>query len=130
MIHWTVVGDYSGDDLILKAGTNGYAPITDHVELSFDYTTEGNGGLTGTPRVTNFPSVVGAMRNGAVGCRPPTVSGVYERSTIEQLKDGFGGQITGDDMRVAPDKRFMNVQRAGWTYTYRPTKVRQRTTGR
>jgi hypothetical protein len=94
VIRWRVVGDYSGDELILNAGTNGYAPVTDHVELTFDYTSEGNGGLTGTPTVTNFPSVVGALRNGAVGCRAPTMSGAYEHSTITELKDGFGGQLT------------------------------------
>ncbi len=173
VIHWAVVGDYSGEELILNVGTSGYAPVTDHVVLSFDYTNEGNGGLTGKPEITNFPSVTGALRNGADGCRAPTVSGAYEHSTIEQLKDGFGGQLTmvvrtdypmgqvpvactggnqpspartsttetafivpgiglltmgdqltGDDMRVSPDKRSLIVKQAGWTYTYTPTKVR------
>lgn len=173
VIHWSVVGDYSGEDLILNVGTNGYAPVTDHVEIGFDYTTEGNGGLTGEPAVTNFASVMGALRNGADGCRAPTVSGSYEHSTIEQLKAGLGGQLTmvvrsdypagdvpiactggnqhsparasttetdfivpgiallmmgdqltGDDIRVSPDKRSLIVKRDGWTYTYTPSKVR------
>lgn len=173
VIHWSVVGDYSGDDLILNVGTSGHAPVTDHVEIGFDYTTEGNGGLTGEPAVTNFASVMGALRNGADGCRAPTVSGSYEHSTIEQLKAGLGGQLTmvvrtdypagdvpvactggnqhspasasttetdfivpgiallmmgdqltGDDIRVSPDKRSLIVKRDGWTYTYTPSKVR------
>jgi len=173
VIHWSVVGDYSGEALILNVGTSGYAPVTDHVEIGFDYTTEGNGGLTGEPAVTNFASVMGALRNGADGCRAPTVSGSYEHSTIEQLKAGLGGQLTmivrtdypagdvpiactggnqhsparasttetdfivpgiallmmgdqltGDDIRVSPDKRSLIVKRDGWTYTYTPSKVR------
>ena len=173
VIRWSVVGDYAGEELILNVGTNGYAPVTDHVELTFDYTNEGNGGLTGEPKVVNFPSEMGALRNGAEGCRAPTVSGPYEHSTIEQLKNGFGGQLTmvvrtdypqgavpvactggdqasparssttetdfivpgigmltmadaltGDDLRVAPDKRSFIVKRYGWTYTYTPSRVR------
>lgn len=94
VIRWSVVGDYAGEDLILNVSTSAYAPVTDRAELTFDYTNEGNGGLTGEPKVVNFPSVMGALRNGAEGCRAPTVSGPYEHSTIEQLKDGFGGQLT------------------------------------
>lgn len=173
VIHWSVVGDYSGEDLILNVGTSGYAPVTDHVEIGFDFTTEGNSGLTGEPAVTNFASVMGALRNGADGCRAPTASGSYEHSTIEQLNAGPGGQLTmvvrtdypagdvpvactggnqhsparssttetdfivpgiallmmgdqltGDDIRVSPDKRSLIVKRDGWTYTYTPSKVR------
>lgn len=173
VLHWAVVGDYAGENLILNVSTSGYAPVTDHVEIGFDYTMEGNGGLTGTPTFTDFPSTLGALRNGADGCRAPTVSGPYEHSTIERIENGLGGQLyltvrtdypagevpvactggnqaspahsetgqvefivpgiallmmgdqlTGDDLRVAPDKRSLIVKRDGWTYTYTPTKVR------
>lgn len=173
VIHWAVVGDYAGEDVILNVSTSAYAQVTDHVEISFDYTSEGNGGLTGTPIVKNFPGTMGALRNGTDGCRTPTASGLYDHSTIEVLEDGYGGQLnmvvrtdfpagqvavfctggdafsparssttetdfivpsvamlmmgdqlTGDDLRVSPDKRSFIVKRYGWTYTYTPTKVR------
>lgn len=93
VIHWSVVGDYSGEDLILNVSTNGYAPVTDHVKIGFNYTLEGNGGLVGTPTVTDSDTQMGALRNGAEGCRPPTVLGHYEHSTIERIVDGLGGQL-------------------------------------
>lgn len=94
VIHWSVVGDFEGDALILNVGTSGYAPVKDHVEIGFDYTTEGNGGLVGTPTFTDSQTEMGAIRNGAEGCRAPTISGKYEHSTIESIKNGLGGQIT------------------------------------
>jgi hypothetical protein len=93
VIRWTVVGDYEGEDLILNVGTSGYATVTDHVEITFDYTTEGNGGLVGTPSFVDSPTQMGALRNGADGCRAPTVSGHYERATTESLENGLGGQL-------------------------------------
>lgn len=93
VIHWSVVGDYDGDDLILNVSTNGYAPVKDHVEIGFDYTSAGNGGLVGTPTVTNSASQMGALRNGAEGCRAPTISGNYEHATIDAVEDGYGGQL-------------------------------------
>ena len=36
----------------------------------------------------------------------------------------MGDQLTGDDIRVSPDKRSLIVKRDGWTYTYTPSKVR------
>ncbi len=99
-VHWSVVGDYEGEDLILNVGTSGYAPVKDHVEFGFDYTLEGNVGLVGTPTLINSVTQMGALRNGADGCRAPTVSGKYEHSTIEALENGFGGQLT---MQVRTD---------------------------
>lgn len=94
VIHWSVVGDFEGDVLVLNAGTNGYAPVTDHVEFAYDFTLEGNTGLAGTPTFTNFPSTMGALRNGAEGCRAPTVSAPpYEHWTIEKIEEGLGGAI-------------------------------------
>lgn len=93
VIHWSVVGDYDGEDLILNVSTSGYASVKDHVEIGFDYSSDGNGGLVGTPTLSNSSTQMGALRNGADGCRAPTVTGKYEHSTIETLEDGFGGQL-------------------------------------
>lgn len=93
IIHYAVVGDYAGEDLVVNAGTNGYAPVTDHVEIDFNYdVTEGK--LVGKPKFVDSKTVItGALRNGADGCRAPTISGDYEHSTIESLTEGYGGQL-------------------------------------
>ena len=65
VIHWSVVGDYEGDALILEGGSSGFAPVKDHVEIGFDYTSEGNGGLVGTPSVTESVTQMGALRSGS-----------------------------------------------------------------
>ncbi len=94
VIRWAVVGDYDGDQLILKASTNGHAHVKDHVEIVFEYTNAGNGGLFGAPIVTDSETELGALRNGAEGCDAPTISSDrYEHSTIESIKDGLGGQL-------------------------------------
>ncbi len=93
VIHWSVVGDYTGEVLVLDVGTSGYAPVTDHVEIGFDYTSEGNGGLVGTPAFVDSTSQLGALRNGARGCRAPLVTGHYEHSSIESITNGLGGQL-------------------------------------
>jgi hypothetical protein len=93
VIRWKIIGDYERDDLILNVGTNGYAPVKDHVEITFEYTNEGNGGLVGTPTIVDSPTQIGELRNGAEGCRAPTISGHYERATIELIEDGLGGQL-------------------------------------
>ncbi len=94
VIHWSVVGDFDDEVLVLNTGTNGYAPVKDHVEFAYDFTLEGNGGMTGTPTFTNFPSSMGALRNGADGCRAPTVSGEpYEHWTIEKIEPGIGAAV-------------------------------------
>ncbi len=94
VIHWSVVGDFEGDALILNVGTNGYAPVTDHVAFAYDFTLEGNTGLAGTPTFANFPSTMGALRNGAEGCRAPTSAPPpYEHWTIEKIEEGLGGTV-------------------------------------
>lgn len=94
VIHWSVVGDFAGEVLVLNAGTNGWAPATDHVEFAYDFTLEGNTGLTGTPTFSNFPSTMGALRNGAEGCRAPTITPPpYEHWTIEKIEQGLGGTV-------------------------------------
>ncbi len=92
VVHYSVVGDYAGDDTVVQAGTNGIAPVKDHVEIGFDYdVTEAK--LVGAATFKDFPTDMGPLRNGANGCRPPTISGKFEHSTVESLKDGLGGQL-------------------------------------
>jgi hypothetical protein len=92
VIHYSVVGDYEGEDMVVRGGTNGLAHVTDHVEIGFDFDqTEAK--LIGTPVIKDFPSTMGAIRNGADGCLPPTLSGTYEHSTIESLEPGLAGQL-------------------------------------
>lgn len=93
VIRWHVVGDYEGEDLILNVSTSGYGQVKDHVEISFEYTNEGNGGLLGTPTVINATTELGALRNGADGCQAPTISGDYEHATIERIENGLSGQL-------------------------------------
>lgn len=99
-IHWSVVGDYASEDLNLNLGTSGYAPAKDYVEFGFDCTLEGNVSLVGTPTLINSATQMGALRNGADGCRAPKFSGKYEHSTIETLENGFGCQLM---MKVSTD---------------------------
>lgn len=92
VVHYSVVGDYAGEDIVVQAGTNGIAPVKDHVEIGFDYDiTEAK--LVGAATFKDFPTDMGALRNGASGCRAPTISGKFEHSTIESLKGGLGGQL-------------------------------------
>ena len=78
--------------MIVRAGTNGYASVQDHVEINFDYDIT-QAKLVGAAVFTDFPTKMGAVRNGAKGCRAPTVSGQYEHSTIASLNDGLAGQL-------------------------------------
>lgn len=93
VIRWHVVGDYEGEEMILNVSTLGYAPVRDHVEITFEYTNEGNGGLLGEPLFVDSPTEMGELRNGEPSCRTPTVSGRYEHATIESIEDGLGGQL-------------------------------------
>jgi len=92
IVHYAITGDYEGEVIVVNSGTNGIATVKDHVEIGFDYDIS-NGTLVGTPTFTNASTEMGAIRNGADGCRPPTLSGKYEHSTIESLKEGNGGQL-------------------------------------
>ena len=92
VVHYSVVGDYEGEDTVVQAGTGGIAPVKDRVEIAFDYDIT-KGKLVGAATFKDFPTQMGTLRNGAKGCRPPTISGEYERSTIESLSEGYGGQL-------------------------------------
>jgi len=172
VVHYAVTGDYEGEVLVVNSGTNGLATVKDHVEIGFDYDIS-NARLVGTPTFKDAATEMGTIRNGAEGCRPPTISGTFEYSTIESLTEGMGGQLqmnvrrdypaaqmtvactggnqpvepystteqtellvpgvmmlamgaalTGDDLRVSKDGTSFIVKKAGWTYTYTPTRVK------
>ncbi|MDH4039599.1 MAG: hypothetical protein OEV88_03010, partial [Gammaproteobacteria bacterium] len=53
VVHWSVVGDYEGEAMIVQSGTNGYAPVKDHVEIAFDYDIT-QGKLVGAAVFTDF----------------------------------------------------------------------------
>jgi hypothetical protein len=92
VVRYTVVGAYAADTLIVNAGTNGYATVKDRVEMVFDWD-QTTAKLVGEPTLKNFPAEVGAMRNGAKGCRAPALNGAYEHFTLVSLKEGLGGQL-------------------------------------
>jgi len=92
VVHYSVVGDYEGEALVVNAGTSGFAPVKDHVEIAFDYDMT-KGTLVGPAKFKDAATQMGALRNGAKGCRPPTISSPYEHSTIESLQDGLSGQL-------------------------------------
>jgi hypothetical protein len=92
VVHYSVVGDYEGEATVVQAGTSGIAPVRDHVEIAFDYDIT-RGTLVGPATFKDAATQMGALRNGAKGCRPPTISGAFEHSTIESLKEGLSGQL-------------------------------------
>lgn len=92
VIRYAVVGVSAADTLVVNAGTNGLAAVKDRVELVFDWD-QTQAKLVGEPAIKNFPSELGAIRNGADGCRAPTLAGKYEHFTVVSLKEGLGGQL-------------------------------------
>jgi len=92
VVHYSVAGDDDGEAHVVQAGTGGIAPVRDHVEIAFDYDIT-KGTLVGSATFKDATTKMGALRNGAKGCRPPTISGTYEHSTIESLKQGLSGQL-------------------------------------
>ena len=101
IVHYAVVGTYAADTLIVNAGTNGFAEVKDTVEVSFDWD-QTQGKLVGEPTIENFPSELGALRNGADGCRPPALNGSYEHFTLLSLTEGLGGQLAMSIQRDSP----------------------------
>jgi len=101
VVRYVVVGEYAADTMVMNAGTNGYAPVKDRVEMTFDWDqTEAK--LVGVPVIKNFPSELGAIRNGAKGCRAPTLTGAYEHMSVLSLTPGLGGQLKMEARRDYP----------------------------
>lgn len=92
-VRYEVVGEFhDARTLILNGGTNAYADVVDRVEIDFFYE-HGGEGLTGAPRVRDFPSRVSNVRNGAEGCTSPVIKDAYEHSTIRTAEEGYGGDL-------------------------------------
>jgi hypothetical protein len=101
VIHYVVVGVYGADTLIVNAGTNGYAGVKDRVELAFDWD-QTQAKLVGEPVIRNFPAETGTIRNGAAGCRAPTLNGKYDHLTLLSVAEGLGGQLMMSARRDFP----------------------------
>lgn len=86
VIHYVVVGEYSGDPSI-NPGGGGFIPAsaTDHVELTFDWN-QNETALVGTPVIKNFP---GTMTPPPPRDPCPTmrvrVSGTYDHVTVTSV---------------------------------------------
>ena len=75
VVHYHYVGTYSGETKVL-VGTQGLyrvAPVTDRVEIDFDWD-QNEMKLAGTPVIKNFPSTVGTPVP-VNQCPPPRIEG-------------------------------------------------------
>lgn len=85
VIHYRMAGEFSGAVGIAVSGHNLPTPVTDRVELEFDWNQEEHR-LVGTPVIRNFPSKAGALVP-ALGCPASRVTGTFELATFLSLKD-------------------------------------------
>ena len=85
VIHYRVVGEFSGPVGTFLGGHNLATPVTDRVEIEFDWNQEEHK-LVGTPVIRNFPSKAGPLVP-ALECPASKVSGTFEFTTILSLKD-------------------------------------------
>ena len=85
IIHYRAVGEFSGPFDILPGDHSVGTPVTDRVEMEFDWNQEENK-LVGAPAIKNFPSKTGALAPLA-GCPMSKVNGAFEFITILSLKD-------------------------------------------
>lgn len=82
VIHYVVVGEYSGDASTLRGA--GYNPpgATDRVELTFDWDQNATA-LVGTPTIKNFPGTMApAVARDPCPAAAPRVSGTYDHLTV------------------------------------------------
>jgi hypothetical protein len=104
VVHYRVVGEYSGRPVVLiaKDGNRRPGPVTDRVEMEFDWNqTEMK--LVGTPVIRNFPSKIGTMPAPAAGCQPDKVEGTAEFATILGLTEGPMSTSGALDLNVRHD---------------------------
>jgi len=101
VVHYAVVGTFSGSPLVVDAGTGGIADVADRVEIDFDYD-QTTAKLVGEPKIVNSPSAFSSLRNGAAGCTPPALHGPYEHFTLVSLKEGLAGQLEMTAQRDLP----------------------------
>jgi hypothetical protein len=85
VVHYRVVGEFSGKVRIFLGGKNLPSLVTDRVEIEFDWNQEQNK-LVRPPVIRNFPSTAGAILPD-LGCPASKVSGGFEFTTVLSLKD-------------------------------------------
>lgn len=85
VVHYRVIGEFSRTVNVLSYDVRVGAPVTDRVEIEFDWNQEENT-LVGTPVIKNFPSKTGAIVPMA-GCPAAKANGAFEFITVLSLKD-------------------------------------------
>jgi hypothetical protein len=106
VVHYRVVGEFSRTVGILAEDGpfGGKAPVTDRVEIEFDWNQENNK-IVGKPVIRNFPSTVGAIQP-APGCPRAKLTAGFEFVTVLGLKD-----IADENLRMAAAAVTMEVRR-------------------
>lgn len=85
-IHYDVVGEYSGEVMIMHGHYVGHnAPVTDRFELGFDWNPV-ESTLIGKPIFKNFPSTLPANTFANSCMQPPPLTGTYEHFDILDAK--------------------------------------------
>lgn len=95
IVHYRVVGEFTGVSVVL-IGTGKLersAPVTDRVELEFDWD-QLEMKLVGEPVIKNFPSEMGEILPMS-GCPPARVEGVLEFATVLDLSDESDMRYSG-----------------------------------
>jgi len=102
VVHYHVVGKYAGDTKVLlgKQGLFRAAPVTDRVEIDFDWNQQAMK-LVGTPTIKNFPSTVGTLLP-VTGCPAAKVDGAYEMATVTTVADMGAMSLTLASTRSFP----------------------------
>ena len=105
VVHYKVVGEYSGQAPILVAKSlNRQVQVTDRVEFELDWNQQ-EFKLVGTPVIRNSPSKLGAIAP-VPNCPPPRVEGPFELMTLQAIKaDGpmsMSGVVTLEAKRDQP----------------------------
>ena len=85
VVHYRVVGEFSGKVRIFLGGKNLPSLVTDRVEIEFDWNQAENK-LVRPPVIRNFPSTAGPILPD-LGCPASKVSGGFEFTTVLSLKD-------------------------------------------
>ena len=85
VVHYRIVGEFSGTVAIVPGSHSLPTPVTDRVEIEFDWDQEQNR-LVGTPVIRNFPSKAGAILP-ALACPASKITGAFEFITVLSLKD-------------------------------------------
>jgi len=85
VIHYHVVGDFTGTTKVLKAKAADLSGlVTDHVEIDFDWD-QMQQRIIGTPTFHNFPTKVDSLDHDP-GCAQPKVNGPFEYFTFESVQ--------------------------------------------